>query len=323
MRWCINDASLQGQFSDVSGFESVLFKLLESRTRFDVMRTSLHVAREFSDRRVTPQLSLRELLRQARFRDMRGAVLIWLDRAGPFLEDDPQAEPDNYFEYDQLDVTYSGLGEATRRVKAGFDASTFSFVGGETDFARSPLHVDHGLAEDRLGSYAVGNFWTIEDLLNSAVSQRPQALNWRQLIEVARERFPHLVLSDDIFSNPALSKEPFDTSIRDRTLVLLGHLEEYMVGRNPDGSEGERSRAVVDRFFVGERALFSGESPTNQRDFADAMTFPDPQDAAMKIVGHWHGKINRRFFRMHFEWPVPAHASRLKILYLGPKITKG
>jgi hypothetical protein len=323
MRWYINDVSLQGQFGDVSGFESVLIGLLQSRARFNVLRTSLHVTRELSDRNVTPELSLRELLRQARFRDMRGAVLMWLDRAGPFLEDDQQAEPDNYFEYAHHDVTYSGLGEATRRVKAGVVAATFSFVGGETNFSRSPLRVDHGLAEDRLGSYEVENFWTLDDFLKSADSQRAVAVNWRQLIEAARERFAHLVLPDAIFSNPALSREPFDASIRDRALVLLGHLEEYMIGRNPDGSEGQRSRAVIDQFFVGERALFSGESPTNQRDFADAMTFPDPQDSNQKIFGHWHGKINQRFFRMHFEWPVPANASKLIVLYLGPKITKG
>jgi hypothetical protein len=322
MQWHINEVSLQGQFNDASDFEPLLKGLLSCRSRFEVLKRSLRVTREFANCKVTPLATLRTLLTQARFRDLRSAVLIWLDRSGPFLEDDAQPEADNYFEYAGRDVTYGGLGESARRVKAGLPTAAFSFAGGAIDFARSPLRVEHGLAEDRLGAYEVDNVWTIDDLSKSAIGHRAPAVNWRELVESARERFESLVLPDALFLNPVLAREPFDTLIRDRSLVLLGHLNEFMAGRMPDGSDGPRSRAVIDRFFVGERALFSGESITNQRDFADAMTFPDPQDPTRTIFGHWHAKINRRFFRIHFEWPVPTRSSKLKVLYLGPKITK-
>jgi hypothetical protein len=35
-----------------------------------------------------------------------------------------------------------------------------------------------------------------------------------------------------------------------------------------------------------------------------------------------HGKISHRYFRLHFEWPVPSGAEQIKVLYIGPKLTK-
>ena len=102
---------------------------------------------------------------------------------------------------------------------------------------------------------------------------------------------------------------------------LLGHLDLYMCDREPNGAEGVVARSVIDNFFTGERALFTGESPSNQRDYRDVLTFPDP-DGRDRIFAHWHGKISHRVFRMHFEWPVPAGQTLLKIVYLGPKLTK-
>ena len=50
--------------------------------------------------------------------------------------------------------------------------------------------------------------------------------------------------------------------------------------------------------------------------------FADPEIEGREIFAHWHGKIKHRYFRMHFEWPVPRQATLLKVLYLGPKLTK-
>jgi hypothetical protein len=96
-----------------------------------------------------------------------------------------------------------------------------------------------------------------------------------------------------------------------------------MEGREPDGAEGPRARQISDKYFLGERAAFSGESATNQRDFQTELTFKDPENTERTIFAHWHGKISRRFYRLHFEWPITKGMPRLKVLYLGPKITKG
>jgi hypothetical protein len=134
--------------------------------------------------------------------------------------------------------------------------------------------------------------------------------------------FPRLIIPDSIYTNSILAREPFEAVIRDRVFVLLGYLEAYMAGRGPDGAEGPAARDIIERFFVGERALFTGESLTNQRDFRTELTFPDPEDSTRVIFAHWHGKISRRFFRMHFEWPPPTNAKKIKVVYLGPKLTR-
>ncbi|WP_319240191.1 hypothetical protein [uncultured Propionivibrio sp.] len=323
MRWYMNDLSLQGQFPRPSDFFPLLNELLSLRNRYAVLRSSLYVTRSFPNREVTPQCSLNVVLREREFRDLRGAVLNWFDRTGPFVEDDRQAEIDDYFEYLDQDVTDTGLGEAARRIKTATPAMTVSFQGGQFDFSQTPLFIDHGLKEDRLGAYGIENIWTSDDLAQSARGERAEPRNWQELVEVARERFEKLTFPDAIYTNSRLAREPFDTPIRDRALALWSILNDYMRSRNPDGSEGAISQSIIDLHFTGDRAAFTGESTTNQRDFKSELTFPDPGDSDATIFGHWHGKISHRFFRMHFEWPARANSQKLKILYLGPKLTKG
>lgn len=323
MRWYINDMSLQGQFADIPAFEGILRGLIGVRVRVERLSRDLRSTRTLADRFVSTGVTIRDAMRASRDSDLRRAVLNWVDRTGPYVEDDRLAETDDYFEYASLDITDSGLGEATRRIKAGDRAQTFSFEGGTVRFAISPLAVDHGLLEARLGVYNVENVWTVNELANSAIAEGPPITSWRTLVDAARPRFPHLVIPDSVYRNAALAREPFEATIRDRALDLFGHLNAYMAGRGPDGAEGPAAREMIEKFFVGDRALFTGESETNQKDFKADLTFPDPDDPDRVIFAHWHGKISRRFFRLHFEWPVPADTKKLKIVYLGPKITKG
>ena len=323
MRWYVNDVSLQGQFADLPAFEGILRGLIGARARIERLSRDLRTTRTLTERFVSTGMTIREAMGTSRDRDLRRAVLVWLDRTGPYVEDDRQEEADDYFEYADLDITDSGLGEAARRIKAGAQALTFSFEGGTIQFAISPLLVDHGLAEARLGICGVENVWTVDDLTKSAVNEGPPITSWRKLVDAARERFPRLVIPDSVHQNAALAREPFEAIIRDRALTLFGYLNAYMAGRGPDGAEGPAAREVVERFFVGDRALFTAESATNQKDFKTELTFPDPDDSDRVIFAHWHGKISHRFFRMHFEWPVPAGGKKLKIVYLGPKLTKG
>jgi hypothetical protein len=168
MSWYVNDVSLQGQFSDWSELESILRELMSARAALGELRRSLRTTRNLSNRPVRGALTFRRAVAQSGNANLRGLVLIWLDRTGPFVEDDRTEEKDDYFEYSSLDVTESGLGEAARRIKIGEVASSFSFKGGGINFAMSPLEVDHGLPEERLGKYSIENFWTVE-----ALSVRP------------------------------------------------------------------------------------------------------------------------------------------------------
>ncbi len=322
MRWYVNDTSLQGQFIDGHQFEIMIRTILSARARIESLRTGLFTTRMLRDRPVTQTSLLRETIQRSDDADFRRAVLGWLDRSGPFVEDDRTTEADDYFEYGDTDITNTGLGEAARRTKAREPVASFSFSGGRIPFELTPLSIDHGIDGDRQGSYSVENFWTVAQLTNSALESRVPAVTWKGLIESARERFPFLLIPNSVYENGLLAREPFEATIRDRTFALLGYLNLYMSDRAPNGAEGRAAKSVINNFFSGQRALFSGESLSNQAKFREELTFRDPAAADRTIFAHWHGKISYRMFRLHFEWPVPASSSYLKILYLGPKLTK-
>ncbi|CDZ72570.1 Hypothetical protein NGAL_HAMBI2610_41950 [Neorhizobium galegae bv. orientalis] len=319
MRWYLNDASLQAQFTDLTKLESRLRDLLVARSRVPSIKQNLRSTRSLPGAMAAPGISVREFLQRCRDKDLRTAIFTWLDRTGPFVEDDRMEELDDYFECMDFDVTATGLGEAARRTRAGEDCATYSFEGGESNFAIDPLEVDHGLSEERLGRHAVRNHWSADGLVEHALAAGPAITSWQALVEGARARFRHLEIAE-LHQNAMLAREPFEASVRDRALALMAMLDTYVAGRTENGAEGPASREIIDAHFKGERALFTGESSTNERNFRQELTFASLEKR--DLFAPWHGKISHRFFRMHFEWPLAPERQKLAILYLGPKITK-
>lgn len=320
MRWYLNEQSLQGQFQSIEDFEALIGQLMEARARNAGLMDSLRIGRLLGERPAVRELAFRQSAVSVG-RRLRPLLLNWIDRAGPFVDDDRLFEAEDYFECMGFDVTNGGLGEAARRLKFAESAGAFSFEGGAIDFAVNPLIVVHGLDEDPIASYSVVNIWRIDELSRRTDVRIPPAQSWEELIEQARRRYPRIFIPDSVFLDKRLSREPFDAVIRDRAFVLLGHLNAYVDSRAPDGSETALSRSIVETFFVGGRALFTAESTSNQNEFRKELTFKHPLNADSEIFAHWHGKISHRHFRMHFEWPVPE-GEDVKILYLGPKLTK-
>jgi hypothetical protein len=94
-----------------------------------------------------------------------------------------------------------------------------------------------------------------------------------------------------------------------------------MEDRQIDGEAGPRGRELYRQYFIGDRARFSDESTRNKREFRAEMSFADPESEDRVLFCPWHGKIQTPQFRIHFEWPVPVGQRRLKVLYIGPKLT--
>lgn len=320
MLFFLNEASLQGQFQDETEFRSFLEALLSARARspwLAAMRTTPNLA----DREVFHGRTMRQVVHSWRGQPLARAIFAWVGQNGPFIDEDRMPEDEDLFFCLEVEVTDGGLGEAARRIKALQEVASLSFPGGVPDFSLTPLTVVHGFEDEPIAEYPVENFWNVEDAIETLLDLAAPAKNWRQMIEAARARFPALLLPDTIFENPRLAAQPFDAAIRDRTYALLGILNEYMNGRDENGVEGAEAQEVLRTHFQGERALFSPESEGNQDTFEKDMTFENP-DGDGAIFAHWHGKISHRFFRIHFEWPVPANQKQLKVLYIGPKLTK-
>lgn len=320
MRWYINELSIQGQFISKEVFRIALHDLLRLR-RLRCLKNSLFCSREiFRARIVYGNVSVADAIRSFVDRDFKVVALQWLDKFGPFLEDDRTNQVDDYFEFEGYDVTNMGLGEAARREIAGNRAGTFSFRGGVVNFERSELSVQHGLIEEPLAMVGVENVWQADALRNSAIKARGKGDSWSEMLERFADRYDCLLFSAAIEAQ--LSIVPFSGAVRDSLYDLLDVLDEIMKYKGDDGSINGKGIEIFQRYFVGTNAWFSDESKRNKRDFLNEMTFKDIGNAGRKLTCFWHGKVQAQQIRVHFEWPVPVGQRRLKVLYIGPKISK-
>ena len=318
----LNEISIDSQFSDVDEFNHRLGELLSLRSKYPVLSENFKVSFKTVNRTINYNLTVRQAIRKDKNTDRLRLVLDWLTSSGPFHENDRIPQEEDYFEFEGVDVTDSGLGEAARHTISRIPVKTFSFQGGNLNFSRTPLLVDHGLEDDRLGTYSIDNIWTLSKLESEVESTRPEPKSWEELFSCVAADYPYLKFTDSIYRNPTLKREPFDKSIARSANRLFRILNWYMEVANEQGYDSKTAKEIISTYFSGERALFSRESQTNISDFREQMTFEDPDDSSKTILAHWHGKISHRFYRLHFEWPLPESQQYIKVCYLGPKITK-
>ncbi|MBF0428860.1 MAG: hypothetical protein HQL94_08060 [Magnetococcales bacterium] len=233
-----------------------------------------------------------------------------------------EPQQDDYFEYQNIDVTQQGLGEIARRRLVAIDAHSFSFSGGPIPFTHSPLCVQHGLSEDPLGTISVPNVWQWQELEKQLVAATPPPQSWGELLQRSRQQFSHLIIANTI--ELQLQPTPFSAYGAERVAILLTILNDICQESLLESGElTPRGRDLLNNFFVGRKALFTDESETNNRDFKNEMTFADPSDVqAPPIFCSWHGKIKPNQLRIHFQWPRPSGQRQIKVVYVGPKKTK-
>lgn len=318
MAWYVNDLSLCGQYPNATAFLDDLAELMRVRSKVPMLEQKLFCSRTLHTRPVTANLNFREAVKSLPHYIPVPLVLAWLTKNGPFWEDAREFNEDDYFEHSGQDVTHFGLGEAARRLLVGLEASNFSFARGGFDY--SPIDILHGLPESPLNTVPVPNLWTITALHKCALATIPAPVNWLQMLEQAQGRFDKLVMSPH--SIDKLRKEPFSQYVVERVFVLLDVLQRFMNFRDEDGSYSEGNHELIAQHFVGKKAWFTDESETNKQEFYEDMSFPDPEQDGNKVFCSWHGKIKTPQYRIHFEWPVESR-SKLRVFYIGPKITKG
>lgn len=319
MRWYINDSSLQGQFETKEAFVSNLGKVASVRFRLGEKQPRLFCARQIWQRPATVQMNVHEAVQKSRS-DEKRLILLWVTKFGPFIEDERQEEQEGAFEFKGENVTNSGLGEAARRERTGDSSGVFSFVGGPIDFEQTPLTVLHVLPENR-EAVSVSNLWDVREL-ESRLRESRVARDWPELIAICQERFDRLEISDDI-PGIALNRETFCRTVAESIQLRLAVLQQVMSGRSiSDGKMTDDAHKLWQKHSQGDRAWFSDESGSNKEKFKEDLTFNDPSNPSESLRCYWHGKINQRTFRIHFQWPVPPGQARLKVLYIGRKITR-
>lgn len=314
MEWHINDLSLAGQYASPGDFRDALEPLLRLRHRSASIAARLYCSRSFSGRPCTSSHSMQHAVLALKDKEYTTLVLTWLSKAGPFWDDERHSNPDDYFHFEETDVTDQGLGEAARRRIASIEAGVFSFLDSSKRFERTPLLVNHGLPEEPLPPVDVPNWWNISDL---AVAATPRPESWAEMLETARIRFQRLKFSESIKRD--LQRVPFHSGVVDLIFERLGVLEAIAdETTDSHGALSNRGMELHQERFVGKKAQFSSEKPHRESD----LTFPDPDSPSARLFCPWHGKVKLGQFRIHFEWPRPDNQQEIKVVYIGPKITK-
>ena len=317
MEWHINDLSVAGQFRDNASLQAAIEPLLRLRNTRPDLRARIFCSNQLYLRQATGADTLMKAISSVSDRNFRALAIRWFANGGPFWEDDRALNADDLFYLGDQDVTNQGIGEASRRILIGVNAGSFSFEGAATYIYANPLLIKHGLPEEVLNEILVRNVTDVEEI---AAEPDTPPVSWEDMLGKASLKFRRLIFSEQIAAQ--LRPSPFHVGVARRSTELLGILDEIAVHTLDDGSLVERGLEILQMHFVGEKAAFTDESPGNKRDFENEMTFDDPSQRESSLFCPWHGKVKIGQFRIHFEWPRPVDQKVVKVLYIGPKITK-
>ncbi|GEM18468.1 MULTISPECIES: hypothetical protein [Gluconobacter] len=313
VNWVVNDLSLEGQYSSVSDWLEQFSQLLAIRKKFSGTGHELSCARDLRYRLVSDTTTLSEALHYIENQPLRNLALAWLTK-GPFWTSNSEARGINYFHIE--DVTNQGLGEAARRRWLGEDARSFSFSG-LAQFEVHELDVQSVREESNLEEISkVPNAWLLSSLTNVTPVTVPSR-SWEIMIDEAVSKLTYIQISRDQ-AIQEMSRYPYDKGADKRLFGLLKRLDDIAHARITYGDSSEPVKEWLRVNVMVANADFSSEEPINPAVF----TFKDP-DTGEYLYCPWHGKVHNPLqYRIHYQWPMPQGQSRLKVLYIGQKITK-
>jgi hypothetical protein len=315
MELFVNELSLHGQFNPVSDFTKALKSLMGCKKVAERYRYPFYCNRSITEYSVGPDISFRQAVINVGNKDLTRLVMRWVDKHGPFLPDEQQHNPSEYFEWNKELVTDRSLGEAAFRTIDGSLAAVISFT--PSNFLEHPLNVIWRQSETEGTPCEVPNFWDVAELETHIAQFQPPPASWTEMLEQAQARFVHLAFLDNLHNG--LAGEPFNYTVANSIMERLRVLNRIKDSFDDEGTLTAEGNQLKHDFFQGQRAWFSDESDTNKQHFKNEMTFTKPD--GQPIFCPYHGKISYRYFRIHHSWPI-RHDEPLYIAYIGPKITK-
>lgn len=308
-----NDASLHGQFASCDSFKESLKKLWEVRNILVSAGLQLRVCRGVRQKMVTSSHSFDAFLGSIP-KELKARLLLWLDREGPFWDDDRRHADDEYLECCGEVVTDTGAGEAAFLKSEGMTTWLFSLD--PSNYLSDPLEVQW--QGRQIGDLAISipNGWEVPHAQRCVSSLERPFTSWGELLDWAERECTNLLLSPEIQSQLPTQFYP---NVAQRSKVLLKTLHQ-LVGLMKSGNNTEAQR-IQTEWMQGSRARFSPSSESELHEFENELTFRHPA-TQKRILCSWHGKIQTPQFRIHYEWPLTEGEERLFVAYIGPKITK-
>ncbi len=320
MDFIVNDKSIHEQFHDSNDLQRALEQLYKMRQVAQKFGCRIRCTHLIHQCKPMPNIELSPAISQISNPNLKRAILSWLNKDGPFWEDDPEHSGNDWLELkDGSIVTDTGIGEAAFRVLHGGNCGLITVC--PSDWMYAPIQVvwrrSDGASDSMCAS--VDNWWlprTFEDDLTRMESPTD---SWHELSRSSKVRFGNLTFFEDSFS-PLLGL-PFSKSSADKIQALLNILNALVSTHNTDGIRTAEGHRIYRDYFTGGRAWFSDSSASKKRQFQEELKFSDQNLQIYRLSCTWHGKINYTTpIRMHFSWPIKA-GEPLYIVYIGPKKT--
>lgn len=319
MEVLFNELSIHGQFEHPTQFTPIIERLLRVRQLLKRNDLRLRCTRLLMQRSVTSNQTLQDAVRGLTDRNLLRLMMSWLSKDGPFWGDERIHSSDDMLLHGDDVVTDTSIGEAAMCVMRGLPRTLLSIS--PSDWERTPINVDHVIADGRSRPVEINNVWN-QNQLEVLVKTCERPVNsWPDLYRWALRECPQLVFSASVVE--PLSTQPFQHGACKRLQALLRTLNQLKESTcyDSNGRFNERGLEIYNQYFFGDRALFSDSSDTDKRLFSMEMTFPHPRKPDETLFCPWHGKVNTPKLRIHFSHPITAREP-LYVVYIGPKITK-
>lgn len=317
MEFILNDCSLHGQYATTAHLVEALKRLLAIRNRVEQSRRVVRCPRGLLESSIGSGMTLHQTLVSMSDRNLRGVILAWLAKNGPFWDDDPLHDAGDWFSVAGNIVTTTGLGEAAMAVLRGLPRAMLSFD--PSTWTHSPIDVVYEPGSSAAESIRLNNYWTLPAVEQHLREMRSPLTSWEALVQWAREECPRLTLVGDVIRR--LDGHPFIPGAAERFQVLLATLDRLKSSMTENGAYTEEGMRLYQTHFVGGKVWFTDSSDSEKIDFKNELTFPDPENDGSTLFCPWHGKVKIEQMRMHFTFPVRFDAP-LHIVYIGPKLTK-
>ena len=242
----------------------------------------------------------------------------WLDRSGPFWDEERRHGGDVWLECGEDVVTDTAVGEVAYRVCEGEECALASARPGSWDFSPVPVTLGHTDEVSEARRVDVENWRDPGELRQRLESSEPPVASWGAMKAAATRRFPALRFSGGCFD--ALRGIPFNLSSAQRVLHLLRVLGRLAAAFDTDGKRTTEGNHIHGNYFVGRTAPFSDSSEKEKLKFRNELTFPHLDAPGRTLFCPWHGKEHHLLLRLHFSWPIQA-GEPVYVVYVGRKLT--
>ena len=119
MEFVLNELAFHGQFAATAEAHAVLRGLLAWRSLIHKRGFVLRSSSRLLEQRLTTTATVRDIVNTWRDPSLRGLMITWMSKEGPFWDRDRWHSEDDYFECRGQVVTDHGLAEAALAVSRG------------------------------------------------------------------------------------------------------------------------------------------------------------------------------------------------------------